>query len=335
MAYTLPINNNVVRPSTSKEYSNGLFPASALVQVPNVKTRCLMDRTAARAFEACFALAIEMLGIEIKDSGDFRTFQEQMDLFIDRGPNTPGRYIPVSKATYDSTDSKHRKIWLQASYYGYSSVYWIKNYAKFGHWPATAASPGTSNHGFGLALDVAQEYDTDTAPDPITEVFVGWLCVYAPRFGIYASLASEKWHWQYISGDDIPPAVLYYENSNNRNGDDDMELIPREMRLFDSRPVTAFTGQPVAPNQVLSLRIADAGGARAAVVNVTATQTQGAGGWFSKKLPTSCLNWFGPNQTICNEVTVFLSPQGEFVIINGPTPSHIVVDLVGLWVPTS
>lgn len=334
MAYTLPINNNVVRPSTSKNYENGKFPSTALVQVQNVRTKCLMDRTAARAFEACFALAIEMLGITIKDVGDFRDFQGQMDLFIDKGPNTPGRYIPVSKAKYDATSPAHRKVWAQAIQYGYNSIYWIKNYDKFGYWPATAATPGSSNHGFGLAIDVAQEYDSDAAADPITEVFVGWLCVYAPRFGIYASLTSEKWHWQYIRGDDIPQAVLDYEN-NNGNGDEDMELIPREQRLFDSRPVTAFTGAPMAPNQVLSLRIADTGNAKAAVVNVTATETQGAGGWFSKKLPTSCLNWFGANQTICNEVTVFLSPQGEFVIINGPTSSHIVVDLVGLWVPTS
>lgn len=333
MSYILPINNNVVRPSTSSQYENGKFPASALVQVPNVKTTCLMDSTAARAFEALFALAIEQLGIVIKDVGDFRTFQEQMDLFIDKGPKTPGRYIPVSVEVYQSTPPEHRKTWAAAQAFGYTSVWWIKHYAKFGYWPATAASPGTSNHGFGLALDVAQEYDADSSPDPITEVLVGWLCHYGPKYGIYATLKSEAWHWQYNLGDDLPQTVLNYE-SGNGNGEVDMDLIAREARLFDSRPVTAFTGQPLSPNQVLKLDISDHQGAKAAIVNVTATETQ-AGGWLSKKLPTSCLNWYAPKQTVCNEVTVFLTVDGEFVIINGPTPTHIVVDLVGLWVPSS
>lgn len=333
MSYTLPINNNVVRPSTSSQYENGKFPATALVQVPNVKTTCLMEPTAARAFTACFDLAQKMLGITIKDVGDFRTFQGQMDLFIDKGPNTPGRYIQVTVEKYQATAPEHRKTWADAQKYGYWSVWWIKNYAKFGYWPATAASPGTSNHGYGLALDVAQEYDGDSDPDPITEVFVGWLCVHGPKFGIYATLSSEKWHWQYNLGDDLPQAVLDYE-SGNGNGESDMDLIEREIRLYDSRPVTAFSGKPLDPNQVLTLNISDHKGATAAVVNVTVDKTV-SGGWLSKKLPTSCLNWYGPNQTICNEVTVFLNADGQFVIINGPTPTHIIVDLVGLWVPST
>ena len=326
MAYTLPINNNVVRPSTSKAYENGKLPASVLKQVPNVRTKCLMDLTAARAFEACFALAIKMLGIVLKDVGDFRSFQAQLDLFVDR-------YIPVSKSRWDSTPIQHRKTWLSAPNYGYNSVYWIKNYNKFGYWPATAATPGTSNHGYGLALDVAQEYDNDSDPDPITEVFVGWMCVYGPKFGIYASLASEKWHWQYIRGDDIPQAVLDYEGAGDNEGED-MDLIERQLRLFDSRPVTAFTGNPLSPNQVLDLAVPNPDKARAAVVNLTITETS-PGGWLSKKLPTSCLNWYESGQTVCNEVTVFLNSEGKFAIINGPGSAHIVVDLVGLWVPTA
>lgn len=333
MSYTLPINNKVDRPSTSIQYENGKIPLSAMVQVPNVGSKCLMDRTAARAFEACFDLAIKMIGVKIKDVGDYRSFEDQVALFVDKGPSTPGRYIPVSKPVYDSSPSAHRKVWSKAIENGYQSIYWVKHFAKFGYWPATAASPGSSNHGYALALDVAEENDQDTSPDPITEVFVGWLCLNAPKFGIYASLASEKWHWQYVRGDDIPQAVLDYENSNDP-GEEDMDLIPREQRLFDSRPQTAYTGSPLAKNQVLELSVPDFNGAKAAIVNITATQTQAAG-WLSKKLPTSCLNWSGSFENICNEVTVFLSPDGEFVIINGPSPTHIVVDLVGLWVPTS
>ena len=112
-----------------------------------------------------------------------------------------------------------------------------------------------------------------------------------------------------------------------------MQLIAREQRLFDSRIKTAYTGSPMAPNQVLKLDVPDHAGAKSAIVNVTATQTQGPG-WFSKKLPTSCLNWTESNQSICNEVTVFLNTEGEFVIVNGPAATHIIVDLVGIWVPS-
>ena len=333
MAYTLPINNKVSIPSTSINFENGKLPTAILKQIPNVKTNCVAEPTAARAFEACFALAIQMLGITIKDVGDYRSFQAQMDLFIDKGPNTNGRYIPVTLSKYNDTPKEHRKIWADATAYGYSSIYWIKNYNKFGYWPATAATPGSSNHGRGLALDIAQEYDSDSSPDSITEVFVGWLCVYGPKFGIYASLASEKWHWQYVMGDDIPQAVLDYENADDDEGED-MDLIERQERLFDSRIVTAYSGSPLAPNQVLNLGVKNPGGARSAIINLTVDKTAGSG-FLSKKIGTSCLNWDHPGQIICNEVTVFLNSEGKFVIINGPTQTHIIVDLVGLWVPST
>lgn len=238
MSYVLPIDNNVVRPSTSKGYENGKIPTTVLKQIPNVETTCVADPTAARAFEACFAEAkIKIPGLRIKDVGDYRTFLSQYNLFVDQGPNTDGRYIPVSKSTYDSTPAEHRKIWAQAGQYGFNSIYWVKNKAKFGYWPATAATPGSSNHGWGLALDVAEEYDSDSAPDPITEKFIQFLCVRGPYYGIYASLKSEPWHWQYVSGDVIPAAVLAYE-ANKRKRQiviDKFTILDPPDRFYDSR----------------------------------------------------------------------------------------------------
>jgi hypothetical protein len=228
MSYTLPINNQVKVPSTSKAYENGKIPATILVSLPNVINTCRCDPTAARAFEALFAAAKVALAVEIKHSGDYRSFTQQLNLFVDR-------YMPVTSTRFYETASAHRKIWNDADEYGYSSVYWIKNYAKFGYWPATAATPGTSNHGRGLAIDVAEEYDLDSSPDPIREMFVSWLCDNAPLYGIYASLLSEPWHWQYVPGDEIPQAVLDYERGGPPQETDMIELAT-PLRAYDSRP---------------------------------------------------------------------------------------------------
>jgi LAS superfamily LD-carboxypeptidase LdcB len=65
---------------------------------------------------------------------------------------------------------------------------------------AVAAVPGTSNHGLGLAVDVA---NVDSA--------LSWLLVNVGRFGWSWELTSEPWHLHYYAGDAIPAAVLAYE----------------------------------------------------------------------------------------------------------------------------
>lgn len=329
MAYTLPINNSIKVPSTSSQYANGNLPANVLQQVQFVETTCLCEPTAARAFTACFAAAKKALpSLRIKDVGDYRSVQAQITLFVDKGPNTDGRYKPVSQAEYNNTPAAHRKIWSIASKYGYNSIYWIKNYAKFGYWPATAATPESSNHGRGLAIDVAEEYDNDSAADPISVAFVTWLCNNAPRFGIFASLTSEPWHWQYVTGDSIPQAVLDYESPQ---GGADVQLIPREERIFDSRIRTAYSGSPLVPFQKAPITIPNAGGAKAATINLTVTESKGPGGWIATKDGTSKINWDRAGQTIANEVLVYLTPAGQFTVHCGPAGTHFIVDLVGLW----
>ena len=144
------------------------------------------------------------VGFEIRHVGDYRTFQAQLAMFLDR-------YEPVSLAQYSVTPPSRRKKWDGAPSHGYSSVYWRKKQRPDGSFPATAATPGASNHGLGLALDIAEEYDKDSAPDPIRQVFVNWLIGNAHRYGISAELQSEPWHWRYVAGDRIPAATLAYE----------------------------------------------------------------------------------------------------------------------------
>jgi peptidoglycan hydrolase-like protein with peptidoglycan-binding domain len=193
---TLPIKP-VIKPSTLVGQNNGQLSTSLLTLV-GVGSG-VMEITAARAFRAMFAAA-RLAGFVIREVGDYRTFLEQVNLFW-------ARYKPVTREVYDATPSAHRRYWAMALTYGYTSAYWIKK--DFGF--ASVATPGNSNHGWGLALDIAEEYDGDPEPDGIRQVFVDWICIHADSYGICAELDSEKWHWRYYAGDQVPQAVLDYE----------------------------------------------------------------------------------------------------------------------------
>lgn len=76
-----------------------------------------------------------------------------------------------------------------------------------------------------------------------------------------------------------------------------------------------------------------AAGKVGATVNFTIVSPQGPGfasAWRSGPRPdTSKINFFG-GQTIANEVSVALDPNGKFrVFIN--QPAHMIIDLVGYW----
>ena len=202
MGWSLP-KARLVMPTSLHGKTNGNLPSSSLTRIG--VGSALMEATAARSFIAMFAEA-RKVGFDIKHVGDYRSFQQQLNLFT-------SRYQPASLAEYGLTPSSRRKKWDEAKKYGFDSVYWVKK--KVGNsYPATAATPGASNHGWGLALDIAEEYDSDTAPDPIRAVFVTWLINNAHRFGISAELDSEPWHWRYVAGDNIPQATLEFENGS-------------------------------------------------------------------------------------------------------------------------
>jgi peptidoglycan hydrolase-like protein with peptidoglycan-binding domain len=196
----LPITP-LVMPSTLKGQQNGKLPDHLLVKIGIGSAR--MEITASRAFKAMFAEA-RKAGFDPRHVGDYRPFEQQLNLFL-------SRYQPATLTTYGLTSSSHRKIWNQADQYGYKTKYWVKKKNPNGSYPATAATPGNSNHGWGLALDIAQELDGDPAPESISQNFVQWLIHNAARYGISAELQSEPWHWRYIAGDAIPQAVFNFE----------------------------------------------------------------------------------------------------------------------------
>jgi hypothetical protein len=50
-----------------------------------------------------------------------------------------------------------------------------------------AATPGTSNHGWGLAVDA----------DVTDPALLAWVRANAPRFGFVEAVPREPWHWEY------------------------------------------------------------------------------------------------------------------------------------------
>ena len=89
---------------------------------------------------------------------------------------------------------------------------------------AVAAAPGTSNHGFGLAVDTGEEIDGDAGTESIDRATLEWLIANEFQFGFSHELQSEAWHIRYCSGDQIPAAVLAYEGG--------VDMTPEELLRF-------------------------------------------------------------------------------------------------------
>ena len=72
--------------------------------------------------------------------------------------------------------------------------------------PRLAATPGRSNHGWGLAFDLSDNGRGIQRGSAVHR----WLVANAPRFGIYGPLASpfEIWHWEYRGGGASAPATV-------------------------------------------------------------------------------------------------------------------------------
>lgn len=206
----------MVRPSVLDGQENGQLDERLLVPtgIPGLS----MVRPAARAMIAMVLVMMAELGPQLvmRQVGGYRDLAGQWRIF----GGSAARYRPVSYNEWAATPSKNRKTWRAperakvAAYLGISipdSDYWVKIRNANGSYPATAAVPATSNHGWALAADLAQEYDDDSAPDGITTATVGWLIDHADEFGYSAESQDEPWHWRYVAGDAIPARVLAVE----------------------------------------------------------------------------------------------------------------------------
>ena len=136
-------------------------------------------------------------------AGDYRSFDQQLALLLQR---------------YDKGYFPNR-----ADYNTYQGVVYSLKPGM-----AQAATPGTSNHGLGRARDWAEMVNGDTIPDALTVRAKNWLATNAPKYGICFEVKSEDWHGTDYAGDDIPAAVLAYENGGGSNPND-----PGHIPAFD------------------------------------------------------------------------------------------------------
>lgn len=194
MAYPV---RTLVRPAVLAGQANGRLPTRILDTTPGQAGGLAVQlvKPAARAWRALSAAASDA-GHVLKLSGagcGYRSYEVQERIFRQRYTTT---YLA----------GRPYKTW--------NEVRW---YQRLG--TAVAAVPGTSNHGWGLAVDVGEERDSDLDTEPLDSGTLAWLLANEERFGWSHELQSEPWHLRYFTGDRIPQAVLDHERPDTE-GDD-------------------------------------------------------------------------------------------------------------------
>ena len=199
----------ITRPSDLKGQQNGQLEPHLLSEVQRSGR---LHHLAARAFNALAMHAYahaQGMGLTFTHGGTYRSFQQQFNLFT-------SRYEQTTHAKYLATPSHRRKKWDGAAFFGLK-VWWVKKKLANGRYPATAATPGSSNHGLGLAIDTAYDHDLSDGIGSDDATYIKghpgwpWLLDNAHRFGFAWELQSEPWHINYVAGDSLPQAVLDWE----------------------------------------------------------------------------------------------------------------------------
>lgn len=171
----------IIMPSDLKGQKNGELNPALLrgIKAPNGK----LHHLAATAWN-CLQLAAYFDGIELKHVGAYRPLAEQVKLFNSRYAPTPTGRVPQVTRTMGG------KTW----------------YLKKGMAPA--GTPGTSNHGIGLAVDIR------SASGKRLDWLLGdgFMTSNALKFGftweVKSGANAEAWHIRYVCGDTLPQAVL-------------------------------------------------------------------------------------------------------------------------------
>ena len=165
---------------------NGQLPDSMLSRV---KTGGRMWSPAAEEFNKMYDAALAA-GHKLRNVGDYRSFESQLRMFLDRYDTTDHGRSPQVRRTYEGK-------------------YW---YLKPGKAPSATPDPegkSGSNHGWGLAIDLAYE-DSNGRLRGMSGPCFDWLCENAPKYGFYLQTSDrsskwwEAWHWQYCLGDAKP-----------------------------------------------------------------------------------------------------------------------------------
>jgi len=196
-------------PSCLQGQQNGEIDRALLAAVDSPDYGRLMVKPVARAMRALHAHALTA-GITLATTGRGRTLMQQWSLF-------DARYEPCTYLEYLVARAVNRhKRWKPAARAQVAarlgvdipaSEWWRKRQNPNGSYPATAATPGTSNHGWLVADDLAEIRFGKRVS--LTENTRQWLYQWAPLFGFTWESKAEPWHVSWAYGDDIPPALYW------------------------------------------------------------------------------------------------------------------------------
>jgi hypothetical protein len=185
----------ITPPACLDGQTNGKLDASLLVATPGLAggPTVRLVEPAARAWRALTAAAAAAgHTLKVTSSADsYRTYAQQVATFTSRYQLDPIPDRPFR--LWDSDNSGTPEKWWQKPN------------------TAPAAVPGTSNHGWGLAVDTGEERDGDTGTESIDQATLNWLVAHELAYGFSHELQVEPWHIRYWAGDAIPAAVLDYE----------------------------------------------------------------------------------------------------------------------------
>ena len=223
MGIVYPVKD-VILPRDLKGVENGKLDPKLLKAI---KPGGKLHHLAANAWEA-MRVAAEKEGITFAHVGDYRPYDAQLSLFKQR-------YVKG-----DSGDP--RKITRK-----FNNEVWMLKKGM-----APAGSPGTSNHGWGLAIDIALKVggkvvsimeDPDGKGEGVKSG-LEWLFKNADKYGfsweIKEGAQAEAWHIRYFPGDKIPAAV-----AEHFGGSATATPAPAAAPASVSAAVVAYPGTPV------------------------------------------------------------------------------------------
>ncbi len=175
----------IIMPTDLTGQKNGYVVPAVLrtIQKPSGK----LEQHAATAWN-CLQLAAYFNGLTMNQVGAYRTYSQQLAMFNDRYSTTDTGRVP-----------QVTRIWQGKKYY-----------LKPGKAPC--ATPGNSDHGWGLAIDVAN----CGISSPICKWLLGdgFATCEALKYGFTWAVADpknpnfESWHLQYVTGDTWTQYVL-------------------------------------------------------------------------------------------------------------------------------
>lgn len=227
----------MVMPSDLANVTNGAVPMS-LITPCGVKSgyapfaESAMHHLASRAMKAMMAaLNADLPAHNMTNTGTGRSYAQQVQLFDGTDPATwssnNGRYVPQSQWAH--YDAQGRSWALPVDVRSWNGTLWKRRAGT-----AMAAVPGTSNHGWWLAIDFSEDANGNPLTGITTQV-TQWLIVHAMTYGFSAEAQSEDWHWRYVAGDNLPVAVLLFEAHTPPTPvyDDDMPTLYRDSRFWN------------------------------------------------------------------------------------------------------